>query len=68
MLVHAPIPWTDTFRELEDLGADHTQKRGVRGIDLLHAGIALAMRATEFLTLDRRQAELAEAAGLGVKP
>ena len=68
VLVHTPIPWTDAFREWEDLGAAHTEKRGVRSIDLLHVGIALALKATEFLTFDNRQADLAKAAGLRVKP
>ena len=68
VLMHTPIPWTDAFRASEDLGAAHTEKRGVRSIDLLHLGIALAWKATEFLTFDNRQAELAKAAGLRVKP
>lgn len=65
---HTPIPWTDAFRESENLGAAHTERRGVRSIDLLHVGIALALKATEFLTYDSRQADLAKAAGLKVKP
>ena len=68
ILTHAPIPWTDTFRESEILSAIHTEKLGVRGFDLLHVGLALALEATEFLTCDTRQASLAEAAGLKVKP
>jgi predicted nucleic acid-binding protein len=68
ILAHTPIAWTDTFREAEDLGATHTEKLGVRSIDLLHVGLALTLKATEFLTYDTRQASLAEAAGLKVKP
>jgi len=55
-------------REAEDLGAIHTAKLGVRSIDLLHIGLALTLKATEFLTYDTRQASLAKAAGLKVKP
>ena len=68
ILAHLPIPWTDTFRESEDLAAIHTEKLGVRSFDLLHVGLALAMKATEFLTCDALQASLAKAAGLKVKP
>jgi hypothetical protein len=68
VLVHTPIPWTDAFREAEDLAANHTETLGVRSIDLLHVGIALALRATEFLTFDARQAVLAKAAGLKARP
>lgn len=41
---------------------------GVRGIDLLHSGVALTLGVKEFLTFDDRQADLAKAAGLKVKP
>lgn len=68
ILVHTPIPWTDTFRQAEDLAAAHTETLGVRSFDLLHVAIAIALGATEFLTFDARQATLAKAAGLKVKP
>ena len=68
ILAHGPIPWTNAFREAEQLGAAHTEEMGVRGIDLLHTGVALALGAKEFLTFDARQADLAKAAGLKVKP
>ena len=67
ILAHTPVPWTDAFRESEELGATHTEKLGVRSIDLLHVGIARALKATDFLTFDTRQATLAETAGLRVK-
>lgn len=41
---------------------------GVGGIDLLHSGVAIALGARKFLTFDTRQADLAKAAGLKVKP
>ncbi len=68
ILAHTPIPWTDTFRASEGLAAIHTEKLGVRSFDLLHVGLALALKATEFLTYDVHQALLAKAAGLKVKP
>lgn len=68
ILAHATIPWTDTFREAETLAAAHTETLGVRSIDLLHVGLAIQLGAMEFLTFDARQATLAKAAGLKVKP
>ena len=68
ILTHTPIPWTEAFREAEELGAKHTEDLGVRSIDLLHVGIAIALKARDFLTFDTRQGVLARAAGLRVRP
>jgi predicted nucleic acid-binding protein len=68
ILAHVPVSWTNAFRESEQLGAAHTEDMGVRGIDLLHTGVALSLGAKQFLTFDTRQAGLAKAAGLKVKP
>jgi predicted nucleic acid-binding protein len=67
ILAHTPIPWLETFRVSEDLAANHTEKLGVRSFDILHVGLALALKATIFLTFDARQASVAAAAGLKVK-
>ena len=67
ILAHAPVPWTDTLRAAEELGAAHTESLGVRSFDLLHVGLAVVLGATEFLTFDTRQASLARAAGFRVK-
>ena len=67
-LAHTAIPWTEAFREAEDLATAQTEKLGVRSIDLLHVGLALALKASDFLTFDNKQAVLAKAAGLKVKP
>jgi predicted nucleic acid-binding protein len=55
-------------REAEDLGATHAERLGVRSIDLLHVALALTLKATDFLTFDTRQATVAKAAGLKVRP
>lgn len=68
VLAHIPISWTDTFREAEDLAATHTETLGSRSLDLLHVALAIVLGATEFFTFDTRQAALAKAAGLKVKP
>src|SRR5690606_5976481 len=64
ILAHVTIRWTDAFRGAEHLGKTHTETLGIRGMDLLHAGVALTLGARRFLTFDLRQAELAKAAGL----
>jgi predicted nucleic acid-binding protein len=48
------------------LSATHTLAGGHRAFDILHVAAALEMRATEFLTFDGRQSDLAEAEGLSV--
>ena len=68
ILAHTPIPWMEAFREAERLAAAHTVTLGVRSFDLLHVALALTLDATEFLTFDQRQAALAKAVGLRVKP
>jgi predicted nucleic acid-binding protein len=68
ILAHTTIPWTNSFREAESLAAAHTESLGVRSFDLLHVGLAVTLGAAEFLTFDKRQAALAKAAGLKVKP
>ena len=67
ILSHVPVRWTDAFREAELLGKTHTETLGIRGVDLLHAGIALTLGAKRFLTFDLRQAALAKSAGFDVK-
>ena len=68
ILAHTALPWTDALREAEKLSAAHTENLGTRGADILHVAAALTLEATDFLTFDIRQAALAEAAGLKVKP
>ena len=45
----------------------YSNSLGIRGVDLLHVGIAMTLGTTRFLTFDTRQVELANAAGLQVK-
>jgi hypothetical protein len=63
-LLHTPIPWTDAFREAERVSDLFQEQCGIRSVDLLHIGIALALDAQDFLTFDFRQARCAELAGL----
>ncbi len=66
--LHLPVNWTETFRRADELSARHASREGQRTVDLLHVAIALEVRATIFLSFDRRQRRMAAAAGLKVKP
>ncbi|HWB59217.1 MAG TPA: type II toxin-antitoxin system VapC family toxin [Chthoniobacteraceae bacterium] len=68
LLLHTPVEWTDVFRHADQLSEKHSARDGQRTIDLLHVAMALEYGAKTFLTFDRRQRNLAIAAGLKVKP
>ena len=52
--------------ESERLSAEFSPKLGTRSLDVLHVAAALVLGCPAFLTFDKRQAELAKAAGLRV--
>lgn len=54
--------------EAKRLSATHTLSGGHRGFDILHVAGALKLRASQFLTFDGNQKNLAEAEGLAVPP
>jgi hypothetical protein len=66
VFAHSSIPWTDSFRNAETLGEKSVRTVGARSFDLLHVGIAQALKVDQFLTFDSRQREAATAAGLRV--
>jgi predicted nucleic acid-binding protein len=67
-LTHSPLPWTDALRKAEQLSADHAERIGSRSADTLHVAAAMLAGTRRFLSFDKRQRELARAAGLEVKP
>lgn len=67
-LSHSPLPWTDALRKAEQLSTDHAERIGSRSADTLHVAAALLAGARRLLSFDKRQRELAKAAGLEVKP
>ena len=67
-LAHVALPWTDTLRKAEQLSADHAERIGSRSADTLHVAAAMLAGFRLFLSFDKRQRELAKAAGLEVKP
>ena len=52
--------------EAERLSAGFSGKIGTRSLDILHVASALVLGASEFLTFDKRQMDLAKLAGLRV--
>lgn len=67
ILIREALP-AATFDRALILAARHTRRFGTRSLDVLHVACALELRATLFLTVDRRQIRLARAAGLKVRP
>jgi len=65
-LVIVPVDWADVASIAERLSAQYTWTEGCRGFDILHVATALHLGATQFLTFDGKQKDLAEAEGLVV--
>lgn len=63
-VVVVPVEWADVASIAERLSAQHTWTEGCRGFDILHVATALHLGASEFLTFDGEQKQLAEAEGL----
>ena len=64
VLVIGSPPLTEVLTEAERLSALHSDTLGTRNLDILHVAAAVVLGSREFLTFDRRQANLASAAGL----
>ncbi|MBI4625197.1 MAG: type II toxin-antitoxin system VapC family toxin [Verrucomicrobia bacterium] len=62
-----PVDWADVHQIADRLSAAHTEKNGHRLADIMHVATALHLGATQFLTFDANQQQLAEAEGLDVK-
>lgn len=60
---HVEFNWTDAVRTACELAAQHSLRMLVRGMDLFHVAIARETSAA-FVTFDRDQGALADAAGL----
>ena len=65
-LLDATIDMDLTILRANQLSAAHTEKLGLRAIDLLHVASALTLESELFLTTDERQSLLAKAEGLKV--
>ena len=56
----------DVHFRAEDLAREHSPALGTRTLDILHVAAAVLLGSSRFVTGDRRQAALANAAGLDV--
>jgi predicted nucleic acid-binding protein len=56
--------WDKIFRAASDLARQQTGSFGCRSLDVLHCAAAMVLEASEFLTTDTRQKQLAAAIGL----
>lgn len=63
-LLDVTIDLDPAMARASQLSAVHTEKLGLRAIDLLHVASALTLESELFLTTDERQALLARAEGL----
>ena len=64
VLHDTPLDWPKALNAAETLSRAHTERLGARGMDILHVGSAVALKAKRFVTFDVRQKELVEQAGL----
>jgi hypothetical protein len=55
------------YQLARQLAERHTPLLGTRTLDVLHVAAALALKADTFYTFDRKQAQLASAAGLRLR-
>ncbi len=67
VLALAAVDWADVHQRAERLSLQYTRRGGHRSLDILHVATALHLGATEFLTFDVNQKELAAAEGLVVR-
>ncbi len=56
--------WDKIFRAASDLARQHSASFGCRSLDVLHCAAAMVVQASDFLTTDARQKQLAAAMGL----
>jgi hypothetical protein len=56
--------WERIFRVASELSRQHSAQIGCRSLDVLHCAAATVMEASEFLSTDARQRQLAAAMGL----
>jgi predicted nucleic acid-binding protein len=60
------VLWRGTLQRAADISRRHTAALGCRSLDVLHVATALELGLRRFMTFDRRQRELARAAGLAL--
>jgi len=68
VLVAKADAWDKLIPEAETLATNQTPTLGTRTLDVLHVADARVAGATDFCTFDGKQAKLAQAIGLQVRP
>jgi predicted nucleic acid-binding protein len=63
-LVHEPLDWTESLQQAESVAERLAWTKPCRSLDLWHVAIALEIQARVFVTFDKDQCALAQAAGL----
>ena len=63
-LIHEPLDWTESLRQAEVVAERLAWTKPCRSLDLWHVAVALEIQAGIFVTFDRDQFALAQAAGL----
>lgn len=63
-LIHQSLEWTETLRQAEAVADQFGWTYSCRSLDLWHIAAALEIRAATFVTFDKDQFTLANAAGL----
>lgn len=58
--------WNEAFAEAVKLAEQHSGTIGCRSLDVLHCATAKVLAATEFISTDGRQKQLATAMGLNL--
>jgi hypothetical protein len=61
------VDWPAAWLTCRTLAQTSTAQLGTRTLDTLHVASALLLHASEFITSDQRQANLAAMAGLSVR-
>ena len=61
-----PVDWADVHQIADRLSATYTEQKGHRLADIMQVATALHLGATQFLTFDTNQRQLAEVEGMKV--
>lgn len=65
--LHMEADWRDVLRTASEISAEHAFSIYCRSADLLHVAYAKELAADLFVSFDKDQVELAEAAGLNAR-
>ncbi len=68
ILAKSDVPQSELYRKARELSKKHTPTIPARPLDILHTAAALILGADVSCSFDRRQRDLAKAAGLKLLP